>query len=77
MLATDHAPHAPEKKARELDQAPNGILGLETFLPLVRDAPDRAGHLTLAADAREDDGATRRRCWASTAARCSPAARPT
>lgn len=34
VLATDHAPHAPEKKARELDQAPNGILGLETFLPL-------------------------------------------
>src|SRR5438270_3033368 len=34
VLATDHAPHAPEKKERELDQAPNGILGLETFLPL-------------------------------------------
>ncbi len=34
VLATDHAPHAPEKKAKELDQTPNGILGLETFLPL-------------------------------------------
>ena len=34
VLATDHAPHAAEKKARELDQAPNGIIGLETFLPL-------------------------------------------
>src|SRR5438552_11650143 len=34
VLATDHAPHAPEKKERELDQAPNGIIGLETFLPL-------------------------------------------
>jgi dihydroorotase len=34
VLATDHAPHAQEKKERELDQAPNGILGLETFLPL-------------------------------------------
>jgi dihydroorotase len=34
VLATDHAPHAPEKKEREFDQAPNGILGLETFLPL-------------------------------------------
>jgi dihydroorotase len=34
VLSTDHAPHAPEKKARELDQAPNGIIGLETFLPI-------------------------------------------
>ncbi len=34
VLATDHAPHAAEKKARELDQTPNGIIGLETFLPL-------------------------------------------
>lgn len=33
VLATDHAPHAPEKKIRELDQTPNGIIGLETFLP--------------------------------------------
>ncbi len=34
VLSTDHAPHAPEKKMRELDQAPNGIIGLETFLPI-------------------------------------------
>jgi dihydroorotase len=34
VLATDHAPHAPEKKARELDQAPFGIVGLETLIPL-------------------------------------------
>lgn len=34
VIATDHAPHAPEKKARELDQAPNGIIGLETLVPL-------------------------------------------
>lgn len=34
VLATDHAPHSPEKKAKELDQTPNGIVGLETFLPL-------------------------------------------
>ena len=26
--------HAPEKKARELDQAPFGIIGLETLIPL-------------------------------------------
>jgi dihydroorotase len=34
VIATDHAPHAPEKKMRELDQAPNGIIGLETLLPI-------------------------------------------
>ncbi len=34
VVATDHAPHAPEKKMRELDQAPNGIIGLETLLPI-------------------------------------------
>jgi dihydroorotase len=34
-ICTDHAPHALEKKIRELDQAPFGIIGLETCLPLV------------------------------------------
>lgn len=34
ILCTDHAPHAPEKKAREIDKAPFGIVGLETLLPL-------------------------------------------
>jgi dihydroorotase len=29
-IATDHAPHAPYEKEREFDQAPFGILGLET-----------------------------------------------
>jgi dihydroorotase len=47
VLATDHAPHAPEKKARELDQAPNGIVGLETFLPLCITHLVNKGHLTL------------------------------
>src|SRR6201982_3005418 len=34
VIATDHAPHAPEKKMRELDLAPFGIIGLETLLPV-------------------------------------------
>ena len=34
-IATDHAPHALEKKMRELDQAPFGIVGLETALSLM------------------------------------------
>ena len=34
ILATDHAPHTPDEKDREFDLAPNGILGLETALPV-------------------------------------------
>jgi len=34
MIATDHAPHAPEEKAKPLTEAPSGIIGLETALPL-------------------------------------------
>jgi dihydroorotase len=33
-IATDHAPHAPGEKAAGLALAPNGIIGLETALPL-------------------------------------------
>jgi dihydroorotase len=33
-IATDHAPHAPEAKEQPFDQAPPGMLGLETALAL-------------------------------------------
>ncbi len=33
-IGTDHAPHSPDEKDREFDYAPNGILGLETALPV-------------------------------------------
>jgi dihydroorotase len=46
VISTDHAPHAPEKKMRELDQAPNGIIGLETLLPICVLALIEPGHLT-------------------------------
>jgi dihydroorotase len=46
VIATDHAPHAPEKKARELDQAPNGIIGLETLVPICIKALIEPGILT-------------------------------
>jgi dihydroorotase len=46
VIATDHAPHAPEKKMRELDQAPNGIIGLESLLPVCVVALIEPGHLT-------------------------------
>ena len=45
-LATDHAPHAPEEKQREFDQAPFGIVGLETALPLYAKALIDPGHIT-------------------------------
>ncbi|HWO77886.1 MAG TPA: dihydroorotase [Bacillus sp. (in: firmicutes)] len=35
FIATDHAPHTQEEKAKELDQAPFGIVGLETAFPLL------------------------------------------
>lgn len=34
-IATDHAPHADEEKAVEFAQAPFGMVGLETALPLM------------------------------------------
>jgi dihydroorotase len=33
-IATDHAPHAAQEKQQEFAAAPNGIVGLETALPL-------------------------------------------
>ena len=44
-IATDHAPHAPELKELPFDQAPPGMLGLETALALALtelDLPARA-----------------------------------
>ncbi|MDR3243882.1 MAG: dihydroorotase [Elusimicrobiota bacterium] len=34
-IATDHAPHTQEEKAREFDTAPFGIIGFETCLSLI------------------------------------------
>ncbi len=35
MIATDHAPHSAEEKARGLEKSPFGIVGIETAFPLV------------------------------------------
>ena len=45
VICTDHAPHAVEKKMQELDQAPFGIVGLETALGLVVTRLIEPGHL--------------------------------
>ena len=46
FIATDHAPHAREKKMREIDQAPFGIVGLETLIPITATSLIEPGHLT-------------------------------
>jgi len=38
VLATDHAPHAAHEKALAFEEAPFGIVGLETALPLYAEA---------------------------------------
>lgn len=47
MIATDHAPHSVEEKARPLTEAPSGIIGLETALSLgIRELVDK-GYLSM------------------------------
>jgi dihydroorotase len=48
-IGTDHAPHTNYEKDREFDHAPNGIIGLETALPVVLDVLARQGKFKLAA----------------------------
>jgi dihydroorotase len=47
LIATDHAPHSGEEKARPLREAPSGMIGLETALALGITNLVRKGHLTL------------------------------
>lgn len=47
MIATDHAPHSAEEKAREFTKAPSGIIGLETSLALCITNLVKRGYLTL------------------------------
>ena len=35
MIASDHAPHGEEEKAQTYEKCPNGIIGLETMIPLI------------------------------------------
>lgn len=47
LIATDHAPHAKEEKARPVTEAPSGIIGLETALSLGITELVKKGHLTM------------------------------
>ena len=47
MIATDHAPHTAEEKAKPIVEAPSGIIGLETALALgITELVDK-GYLTM------------------------------
>ncbi len=46
MIATDHAPHSKEEKEKPLTEAPSGIIGLETSLPLCVTELVKKGYLS-------------------------------
>ncbi len=47
-LSTDHAPHTDYEKDREFDFAPNGVIGLETALPVALEVLGRRHRFPLA-----------------------------
>ena len=47
MIATDHAPHSVEEKAKGLEKSAFGIVGLETAFPVLYTYMVRAGILTV------------------------------
>ncbi|MBE5958828.1 MAG: dihydroorotase [Lachnospiraceae bacterium] len=46
VISTDHAPHSAEEKARPITEAPFGIVGLETAVPLTVTYLLKPGHIT-------------------------------
>lgn len=47
VIATDHAPHAAEEKARPLPDAPSGMVGLETALAVTLTSLYHTGFMSL------------------------------
>ena len=47
VIATDHAPHSAEEKARGLEKSPMGVVGLETAFPVLYTRLVLTGVLTL------------------------------
>ena len=47
MIATDHAPHSQEEKARGLEKSAFGIVGLETAFPIMYTEFVKTGKMTL------------------------------
>jgi len=52
VIASDHAPHAPEEKAKSYDAAPPGVIGLETTVGVVWTELVHSGELGEAAVVR-------------------------
>lgn len=46
VISTDHAPHSEEEKAKDLEHAPFGIVGLETSVALTITNLVKKGHIT-------------------------------
>ena len=47
MIASDHAPHTEEEKSQEYDKCPNGIIGLETMIPIIYTEFVKTGLISL------------------------------
>lgn len=47
LIATDHAPHSAEEKEAPITEAPSGIIGLETALPVCNEYLVKSGVLTM------------------------------
>ncbi len=47
LIASDHAPHTEEEKSQEYDKCPNGIIGIETMLPIIYTKFVRTGLISL------------------------------
>ena len=77
ILATDHAPHAREKKMREIDQAPFGIVGLETLIPITVTSLIEPGHLTWPEALRKMTINACASFWGFPRGRCAAAPMPT
>ena len=76
-VATDHAPHAPERKEEPFDEAPAGMLGLETALAVAYGAMCTASGNGVTT--RPTAGCRRARsrpCRCGPARRRSPGSRP-
>ena len=70
MIATDHAPHSAEEKARGLEKSAFGVVGLETAFPVMYTHFVKTGIITmerlkelLVTNARERFGISFDDCW--------------
>ena len=70
MIATDHAPHSAEEKAKGLEKSAFGVVGIETAFPVLYTCLVKTGIITMArlkellvTNARERFGIPMGDCW--------------